>query len=430
MNPKKVVRKILPKSLITVGEETYRKSRLAGAHLRYGLPAKHLRVIAITGTNGKTSTCNFLNDVLISAGYSTAMYSTAVIEIGGERQINTHHSTVPPVKELFNFLRRAKDLGVDFVILETTSHALHQHKLWGIPIEIAVMTNLTQDHLDYHGTMQNYAEAKARLFSDYMKPRWCVLNADDTWFDYFKSISTGQIYTYGKAKNNNLRISSTSLSSEGVRLRFELPKSSIIAISPVIGEFNAYNLASVVAVADIVGIAPDVIRKALGKIRGVPGRMEIVRSSQGFSAVVDYAHAPDALEKALIALRATTKGRVSVVFGATGDRDTTKRPIMGTIAGQLADKIYLTDDETYTENGDTIRKAVMAGIVESGARNKTIEIADRAEAIKCALVEAKKGDMILIAGLGHQDYRAMNEGNIPWQETEIVKSILAQLDKA
>ena len=427
MNPKKIARKVLPKNLIPKSEEIYRKSRLAAVHARYRLPARNLRIIAVTGTNGKTSTCSFLNDALKNAGYTTALFTTAVIEMSGERSINTNHTTVPKTKDLFRFLKLAKVKKVDFVILEVTSHALHQHKLWGVPIEVALMTNLTQDHLDYHSTMQRYADAKARLFSGYMKPKWCVLNTDDKWYNFFKSVSSGQIFTYGREKAADLRIDSLKTSSTGVQLRLSRSDHSIITSSAVIGEFNGYNLAAVAAMCEVIGLDPNTIRKGIEAVKAVPGRMEMVKSSKGFSAVVDYAHAPDALEKALQGLRSASTGNVAVVFGATGDRDKTKRPIMGEVAANNADKIYLTDDETYTENGDDIRKAVFGGIVEAKGRSKTIEIANRREAIKKALVEAKKGDMILIAGLGHQNYRAMNEGHIDWQEVEVVRELLKEL---
>jgi UDP-N-acetylmuramoyl-L-alanyl-D-glutamate--2,6-diaminopimelate ligase len=427
MNPKKLLRKVAPKKLVRVGEEAYRKARLAGAHVRFGLPARNLRVIAITGTNGKTSTCNFLNDVLKFGGYRTAMFTTAVIEMDGVRSANTIHRTVPPTNDLFRFLKQAKDSQIDFVILETTSHALYQHKMWGIPVEIAAITNLTQDHLDYHGTMERYAESKARLFGAYMNPKWCVLNADDSWFDFFKQASVGQVFTYGKSLGVDMRIQNLGVSSNGVKMRLDGSDYSIVAYSPVLGEFNAYNLTAVASIAHIVGMSPDEIKKALASVHDVPGRMELVRSSLGFTAVVDYAHAPDALEKALQALRATTKGKVMTVFGATGERDTTKRPIMGEIAARNADKIYLTDDETYSDDGDEIRKQVMAGIVK--AEGNVVEIADRYSAIKQALLDAKKDDMILIAGLGHQDYRAMKDGNIPWQEVDVVRTILKEIGR-
>jgi len=427
MNPKKLVRKIAPKNAISLAEETYRKSRVGAAHLGYRLPARNLRIIAITGSNGKTSTCNFLNDTLRSAGYRTAMFTTAVIEMDGEREINTNHTTVPKTKDLFRFLKLAKVKKVDFVILEVTSHALHQHKLWGIPIEIAVMTNISQDHLDYHGTMQRYADAKARLFSKYMNPTWCVLNTDDEWYKFFRSRSTGRIFTYGVESGADLHISSLKTSAQGVAMRLDHADHSIVATSGVIGKFNGYNLSAVASICEILAISPDKIRKGLETVRSVPGRMEMIRSSHGFTAVVDYAHTPDALEKALIALRSTTNSKVSVVFGATGDRDKTKRPIMGQVVAKFADKIYLTDDETYSEDGDVIRKAVFEGIVSAKGRSKTIEVADRREAIKKALQEASRGDMILVAGIGHQNYRATNEGNIPWQESEVIIELLSEL---
>lgn len=429
MNIKDLRHKVIPKKAVPLVDAVYRKGRLAAVHAQYRLPARGLRVIAVTGTNGKTSTSCFLNDVLKYAGYTTALFTTAVIEMDGERSINTNHTTVPKTKDLFRFLKLAKVKNVDFVILEVTSHALHQHKMWGIPIEIAVMTNLTQDHLDYHGTMQSYADAKARLFGSYMKPRWCLLNADDKWFEFFKSISSGQVFTYGKAKGTDLQIGSLSASSKGVQMRLNSSDHSIITSTSIIGEFNGYNLAAVAGVCEILGIDPNTIRNGLGVVGAVPGRMEMVRSSVGFTTVVDYAHAPDALEKALLALRSATSNKVAVVFGATGDRDKTKRSIMGEIAAKYADKIYLTDDETYTENRDDIRKAVFGGIVEAKGRSKTIEIADRRDAIKKALQEAQKGDMVLVAGLGHQNYRAMNEGHIPWQEVGVVREVLRELGR-
>jgi UDP-N-acetylmuramoyl-L-alanyl-D-glutamate--2,6-diaminopimelate ligase len=424
MNPKKLARKILPKKLIPASEVTFRKARLGATHLRYGLPARKLRVIAVTGTNGKTSTCNFLNDALRSAGYSTAMYTTAVIEMADVRQINTRHSTVPLASELFHFLRTAKAKRVDFVILEVTSHALQQHKLWGIPIEIAVMTNLTQDHLDYHGSMEAYAGAKARLFDKYMKPKVCVLNTDDEWFEYFHGKSAGKIVTYGKKSGSDVQIKSIDPTASG--LKMDLEQSGVVSkyTASLLGEFNAYNLCAVVAILTVLGQDTGKIQKSIAAAEPVPGRMELVSVAGSPTIVVDYAHTPDALQKALEAIKQACTGQVSVVFGATGDRDKSKRPIMGKVAARLANHIYLTDDETYTENGDYIRAEVMGGIVKAGGAHKTTVVADRKEAIKTAISHAKQGDMVLVAGIGHQNYRAMAGKNIPWNEVEIVKEIL------
>jgi UDP-N-acetylmuramoyl-L-alanyl-D-glutamate--2,6-diaminopimelate ligase len=427
MNPKKLARRALPKGLILKAEETYRKSRIGIVHTQNRLPARGLRAIAVTGTNGKTSTCNFLNDALRSCGYSTALYTTAVIEMAGEREINTRHTTVPKTKDLFRFLRDAKTKKVDFVILEVTSHALQQHKLWGIPVEIAVMTNLTQDHLDYHGTMEAYAAAKARLFGKYMHPKTCVLNADDEWFGYFSDRSVGEVITYGRADGSDIHIKDINSTATGLQMSLNIAGKAESFSANLLGDFNAYNLCAVVAILNELGINTNKIRSAISAVGPVTGRMELVQLGDSPSVVVDYAHAPDALQKALEALKHTCTGRVSVVFGATGDRDKSKRPIMGEIAATLADHIYLTDDETYTENGDNIRAEVMAGIAKAGGKNKTTEIADHYEAIKAAITNSKKGDIVLVAGIGHQNYRTMAGKNIPWQEVEIVKEILSDL---
>lgn len=425
MNPKKLARKVIPHSLISTVEGSYRKTRAGINQTIYGNPGKNLKIISVTGTNGKTSTCNFINDILKNAGYRTAMFTTAVIDMDGQKTLNRTHRTVPLTKELFSFLRTARNKNVDYVILETTSHSLDQHKMWKLPIDIAVMTNLTQDHLDYHGTMENYAAAKAKLFNGYMSPRVSILNSDDEWFEYYRNQCTGEMRTFGKNKAD-LRITSFTSSSTGLKVRFDTVDGSIVSQSPLIGEFNAYNLAAAASACLAAGLNTLQIRTGIESIMGVPGRMEMIPSSNGFSVVVDYAHTPDALEKALLALKTATRGKVSLVFGATGDRDRSKRPIMGQVAARLADHIYLTDDETYTENGASIRRAVMEGITKEGGAHKTNEIEDRRTAIKAAVLAAQKKDMILVAGLGHQDYRAMNEGHIPWQESDVVKEILKE----
>ena len=206
MDPKKLVRKVFPVKGIRLAEEGYRKGRIYGLQAAFGFPAKGMRVIAVTGTNGKTTTACYINEVLKAAGHTTAMYTTALVEVLGASEPNLTHRTVPLTEQLLRFLRRAKKAKVDFIVLEATSQALHQHKLRGIPIEVAVMTNLTQDHLDYHRTMEKYAAAKARLFNSYMSPNYCVLNADDKWYDYFMLESIGQIISYGQSADSTERI--------------------------------------------------------------------------------------------------------------------------------------------------------------------------------------------------------------------------------
>jgi UDP-N-acetylmuramoyl-L-alanyl-D-glutamate--2,6-diaminopimelate ligase len=409
MQTKQIIRKIIPNKPLRLAEEIYRKSRVDLVNYRLGKPATELKIIAITGTNGKTSTCNFLNDLLKSAGLTTAMYTTANIEMAGNNILNTKHRTVPLISELFAFLKTARANKVDWVILETTSHALDQHKLWKIPVEIAAITNLTQDHLDYHGTMEKYAASKARLFNEYCRPKRIVLNSDDNWFEYFKKASVAEVSTYGKAKSNDF-------ATRDIRLP-----------AGIIGEFNRYNIACAATISRLIGLSDRQIEQGIATIKPVVGRMQTIQSPSGYTVVIDYAHTPDALEKALEALKTGLEGRLTIVFGATGDRDKSKRPIMGQVAAKYADHIYLTDDETYTEDGDAIRASVMQGIVDCGAVAKTTEIADRKSAITAAISQATKGDVILLAGIGHQDYRAMGGNNIVWDEFKIATDLVAQL---
>jgi UDP-N-acetylmuramoyl-L-alanyl-D-glutamate--2,6-diaminopimelate ligase len=422
MNPKRIVRKVLPEQGIKVAEETYRKSRIIVTQARYGFPARGARVIAVTGTNGKTTTAVLINSVLKAGGYRTALFTTAVVEMDGVSTSNKSHRTVPLTNELVRFFKTAKAKQVNFIILETTSQALDQHKLMGIPVEIAVMTNLTQDHLDYHGTMDDYAAAKARLFNVYASPRYCILNRDDAWFNFFKQESVGTIRTYGKAATSDVRI--TDIASQPQGNSFSLHGEQIYKLQTKLsGLFNVYNAAAAAAVGEMLNIPGPEIAQGLADVV-VPGRMEAIREGQDFEVIVDYAHTPDALENVLSTLKNGRKGRVAIVFGATGDRDAAKRPVMGEIVATLADRIYLTDDETYSEDPALIRDAVYEGIKHLDGEGKTTIIDDRLKAIAQAFEEARKGDVVLLAGIGHQDYRAMGGENIEWDEREVARRLL------
>lgn len=423
MDPKKLARKVIPKGGVRVAEETYRRSRMYALQTRYGFPARKLRVIAVTGTNGKTTTCCYINEVLKAGGYKTALYTSAVIELAGRTDINRTHRTLPLTGQLLSFIQKAKAADVDFLILEVTSQALDQHKLLGIPIEIAVMTNLTQDHLDYHGTMNRYAAAKAKLFNRYMSPKFCILNADDERYDYYTDQSVGQVVSYGKSTDSTEQITAVK-PDDGMRWKLKSGKKSLDLHTKLSGLFNVYNATAAASVGLALQIKPEQIAKGIQALTLVPGRMESVEAGQPFKVWIDYAVTPDALEQVLRAGREAAKARVLIVFGATGDRDKGKRPIMGEIAAKLADRIYLTDDETYTEDPDAIRRQVMKGIVKGKGKSKTTEIADREKAIAAALKTAHKGDVVIITGIGHQDVRNMGGENQPWDERNIVKKFL------
>jgi UDP-N-acetylmuramoyl-L-alanyl-D-glutamate--2,6-diaminopimelate ligase len=418
------VRKFLPKEAVHGLEELYRRGRVRLVSLKYGNPASGLRVIAVTGTNGKTTTINYINEILKEAGHKTAMFSTALIEIDGHTQLNDLNATVGTTERMQEFFRDAKKAGVDFVVLEITSHALQQHKLDGVPIEVAVMTNLTQDHLDYHKTMDEYAAAKAKLFS--REPKFIVLNRDDAWYDYYNQFPAGaQKITYGKHIDAEAKIEYTKLYKKGSEATVVIDHQTKLDLATALpGTFNIYNMVAAASTAYLLGVKLDDIIEGIANLEGIPGRFERVAEGVGYDIVVDYAHTPDALEQLLQAAKEVTKNRVILVFGATGDRDKSKRPIMGEIAARLADRIILTDEESYNEDPQAIRDQVRDGIETAGATAKLTEIPDRREAIEKALSIARKDDIVLITGMGHEQFRIINGQKLPWNDADIVRELL------
>lgn len=421
------VRNILPSKAVHRLEEVYRKGRVKLVSARYGNPAKNLKVIAVTGTNGKTTTVNYINEILKEAGHKTAMFSTAVIELGGKRQINDLNATVALTSRMQEFFRDAKKAKVDYVVLEITSHALQQHKLDTVPIEAAIMTNLTQDHLDYHKTMEAYAAAKGKLFA--REPKFIVLNRDDAWFEFFDQFpASSQKITYGESEDAEAKIDYVKLYKKGSEATVVIDHQTKLHLATAMpGKFNVYNMTAAAATAYLLGVKLTDIVEGVANLEGVPGRFERVVEGLGFDVIVDYAHTPDAIEKLLEAAKSVTKNRVILVFGATGDRDKGKRPIMGEIASRMADRIILTDEESYNEDPQAIRDQVRAGIEAAGGEAKLTEIADRREAIAKALSIATKNDTILITGMGHEQYRIVNGERLPWNDGEVVHELLARI---
>ena len=428
-NLTKTARKVLPKSALVGLEKSYRKSRAKIISARYGNPARDLRVIAVTGTNGKTTTVNFLNEILKEAGYRTAMFSTANIEIAGEQTVNDTNSTTATVARLQKFFRDTKKADVEFALIEATSHALDQYKFEGVPIEMAIMTNLTQDHLDYHKTMENYAAAKAKLFE--MNPNFVVLNADDEWFDYFNNFATeSQKITYGKGESADVKIEKFKLYKKGSEAKLRIDNNVELEIATNLpGEFNIYNMTAAAAGAYLLGISLKDIQEGIANLEGVSGRFEYATPGLPFDTIVDYAHTPDALEKLLKSAKEISKNRTILVFGACGDRDREKRPIMGKIAQDLADRIIITDEENYTEDATQIREEIISGISKKNDKlpANIQEIPDRKEAIRKALQIAGKGDIVLITGLGHEVYRVIDGEKTPWNDTQIVREIAQEI---
>jgi UDP-N-acetylmuramoyl-L-alanyl-D-glutamate--2,6-diaminopimelate ligase len=381
-------------------------------------------VVMITGTNGKTTTASYMGSILSAAGHNVGVCSTAYFEISGKRIPNNLNYTVTNPFKLQAMLAQMRAAGVDHLVLEVTSHALQQHRVWGIPCDVAIMTNLTQDHLDYHGTMEEYAAAKGKMFA--RKPKFIVLNHDDKWFKFFNKFEAGeQKMTYGTLKEAEARIVSVKLHKQGSEARLLIDHTTELSFTTRLpGKFNVYNATAAATAAYIMQIDTNKIEKGVEDVQSVPGRLERIDAGQPFDVIVDYAHTPDALENLLETLKHLTKNRLILVFGATGDRDKSKRPIMGEIAAKLADQIILTDEENYTEDPDQIRQMILEGIIRGGGGSRTEEIPDRRQAIEKSLSMARRADTVVVTGMGHEQYRIINGKREPWHEPTVIRELL------
>jgi len=431
MNARKIVKRLVPKDIFDAVAPWGHLVEAVAYNCAYGFPARGMKVIGVTGTNGKTTTCFLVQRMLSEAGHKTGLMTTVAWGVDDRITHETQHMTNVPVPLLMKRLKQMKAEGVEWLVLETTSHALVQHRTWGVPYSVAVLTNISQDHLDYHKTMERYIAAKQRMFSLTQRNKkglqMGIANADDQNGASFAAKTQNSIM-YG-IEAGDIRAENIRMDAAGIAYAAKVEGETYQIQSHLPGSFNVYNTLAAMCVGRAVGLSRQQIEQGIAALSGVAGRMEPVEAGQGFAVIVDYAHTPDALENVLTALRGSTKGRLAVVFGATGDRDKSKRGPMGEVAAKLADQIYLTDDETYTEDADTIREAVHAGIVSAGGEAKTTAIADREQAIRAAFKGAQSGDTVLLAGIGHQDYRAMGGQKMPWDEREVARQLLGELKK-
>ncbi len=424
---KSVLKKILPQKVVAPALPTYHLGRAVSANLKHGRPARDLKVIGVTGTNGKTTTCHFITSILEAAGYKVGMSTTARFKIGDRAWDNDQNMTVTDPDKLQALLKDMKTAQVDWVVLEITSHALTQRRVWGIPIHTAVMTNLTQDHLDYHQTMDQYAAAKAKLFK--VAKHNAVLNHDDEWFNYFAQISPQHKFSYGVSSDADVRLLKANLKAAGSKIMIsyghEADNQLVIELN-LTGKFNVYNALAAATVGLALELSPKHIQQGLQALTAVPGRMEAVEAGQAFSVLVDYAHTPDAMRNLFETLRPLTRGRLIAVFGATGDRDKTKRPLMGSLAARVCDVVIVTDDDPYTEDPATIRKEVLVGTNQAHSKAEITEIGDRHDAIARAFQMASPADTVAILGLGHQHYRVVGDQKEPWDDRAVAKKLLQE----
>lgn len=396
-----------------------------------GFPARKLKMVGVTGTNGKTTTAFLIEEIFKAAGHKTGLIGTIMNKIGDK--VFPVTNTTPESLDLQLLLKEMVDSTVSHVVMEVSSHALELERVAGVEFDTAVFTNITQDHLDFHVTMENYLEAKKKLFSDLHRgsgkngQKHGIVNIDDPRAKDILEAVSGQIVTYGFKHECNIRACHINLQADGVTFDVLTPAGEITLVLHLTGLFNVYNALAAVAVGFVNDIDLKDIKIALESVKGVPGRLEKVDEGQPFTVFVDYAHTPDGLENIIKAAREFARGRIITLFGCGGDRDRTKRPIMGEIAARLSDYAVLTSDNPRTEDPLMILSEVENGVRRGADRTKYSLIPDRREAINYAIKMAEPGDVVLIAGKGHETYQLVQDKVLHFDDREVASEILRTL---
>lgn len=394
--------KLLPQTVINLGKHL---PKAVLANLKYDFPGKKLKVIGVTGTDGKTTTVNMIYKILLDSHKKVSMISTVNAIVGGKIYDTGFHVTSPDSGIIQKLLSDAVKNGDEYFILEVTSHALEQFRVWGIPFEIGVITNITHEHLDYHKTFQKYLRSKIKLIKN---TRTAVLNYDDENYQMLKSSAKKRVISFGLNQQADVN-----------------PINCILKLA-IPGKYNQLNALASVAVAKELGINNEQIIRSLNSLKGIIGRMEEIKNNRDIKIVVDFAHTPNALQLALLTLRESTKGKLISVFGCAGERDTEKRPMMGKISARLADLTILTDEDPRFESNLGIIDQISSGARSAGARlnENLLILPDREKAIRMALSFARRGDVIGIFGKGHEQSMSYQGKELTWSDVQTVKDLL------
>ena len=420
---KKTLKKVIPASLYQSIEPTYHLLTATAAATKAGYPAHNMRVIGVTGTNGKTSTCFMIHKILTEAGIKAGLMTTVAYGVGNDITPQVAHMTTVSAPLLQKRLAEFKKQNVEWIVLEVTSHALAQHRTFGVPIEIAVMTNVTHEHLDYHRTFERYLAAKTKLFK--LASRVGIINADDPSAETFRQ-AVKQSVSYG-LKSGDWRAQDINLSAHGSDYTALIDGDSYHIHVNIPGEFNVYNSLAAAAVGREVGLTKDQIERGIAALAGVEGRMTVVDAGQPFSAIVDFAHTPDSFERLLNDVRNTTKGKLVVLFGSAGRRDEAKRAIQGEIAGKYADEIVLTEEDDRDIDGNTILSQIASGAEKAGKKREEnlFLVPDRTAAINFAVSRVSSSkDTVIFLGKGHEKTIERADGAHPWNEIETVRQAI------
>jgi UDP-N-acetylmuramoyl-L-alanyl-D-glutamate--2,6-diaminopimelate ligase len=450
MSIRSLIKKLIPTSLFHKVEPTGHLLEAVLAQTMAGFPAKNIKFIGVTGTNGKTSTSFMIQRMMHEAGYKVGLMTTVAYGVGDNIKPQIAHMTTAGPKILLDRIKKMKNDGAEWIVLETTSHALAQRRVWGIPYSIAVFTNLTHEHLDYHGTFERYRDAKRLLFkqTDVNKQgmRLGVVNAEDPSAEYFASDITNVI-SYG-LKQGDLRARNVKLTAGGSRYEAVIDGDEYRIECRLPGSFNVANSLAAVAVGRSLGLTKQQIEKGIAALDRVEGRMDPIDEGQNFSVIVDYAHTPDSFEKLFKDLRPVVKGKLIVLFGSAGRRDEAKRTTQGQLAGKYADEVVVTEEDDRDIDGQEIMEAIAKGAESEGKiRNKNLFLVhDRPDAIKFAFERAEQGDVVLLLGKGHEkdilrngpraaelrhlpqdDHNPDRVVEIPWDEISVARQTLKDL---
>lgn len=421
-------RKLIPKKLFRFGQPLYHYFLAVTGNMVYRFPGKKMICIGVTGTNGKSTTVELINSVLKAGGKRTGMLSTVAFEIAGERKDNTTNRTTLGRWQTPKMLRQMVKAGCEYAVIEVASEGIAWFRTWGIPFDVAVFTNLSPEHLNFHKTMKRYRNTKGKLFANLSLSKKkkgvkkvSIVNADDKEAGYFGAFPADERIFYGIKKGE---VRAINIKAEET-LDFTISDHKNYPVhSEMAASFNVYNILAAWCVGISQGLDPKAVTRGIADVVGVKGRMEKVAEKSGVKYFIDYAVTPDSFDLLFGELRKMTKGKILAVFGATGDRDKTKRPLLGEAAAKGAEILLITDEEPYSEKPADIIAAVAAG-AKKIKKEGVYEIPDRELALKKAILLANPGDIVVATGMGHQKYRNVG-GNkkIAWDEAEVIRRLL------
>jgi UDP-N-acetylmuramoyl-L-alanyl-D-glutamate--2,6-diaminopimelate ligase len=427
---RKAIKALIPHQFFRAIEPTGHLLEAVLWNVVEGFPARGMKVIGVTGTDGKTTTSTMIYTMLNEAGVKAGLMTTIGYGVPGNWHDNHVHMTTMPTRPMLRRIKELRAEGIEWLVLETTSHALAQNRVWGIPYSVGVMTNLSHEHLDYHGTFERYRQAKVKLFrmvaANDAGLRTGIVNADDPSGAYFAA-ALPKVLRYGmKQAQSDLKAMNVKSTPSGNEydLKYEDEKLHIKTSLP--GSFNVYNSLAAVGVGLALGLGAREIERGIAALKGVEGRMNKVEAGQDFSVIVDFAHTPDSFEKILGSMREQAKGRLIVMFGSAGRRDETKRGKQGASAGKWADLVVVTEEDDRDVDGVEIMNQIAAGAEAQGkVRDKDLYLVhDRTKAIGFAIGQAKAGDTVLLLGKGHEKTIERADGEHEWNELATAKKAI------